>query len=279
MSTIRRITAGHAQRRHARLERIQEYPDQAGCEYLITPMDGSMIPIVEIDKEAKDKRKGKQLSWKEARRCLAHERGSVPPYFAASFQESVEPAGKSLFDCAGRAGWGRQTYVHAVGDGAPWIAAQIEIQFGAQGHYLVDFYHVCEYLGNAALSCASEEDVAVWFDKYQRKLKNGQVKEVIAALQPHLETPKREDTKAPVRACYRYLTNRLRQFEYPTAKHNQLPIASGEIESAHRYIIQERLKRAGAWWSADKATYMLSLRIVRANNQWETYWATPASVV
>ncbi|NJO17245.1 MAG: ISKra4 family transposase [Thioploca sp.] len=274
VTTIRRITESHAQRLHARLERIQEYPSQVGCEYLIVQMDGSMIPMVETDKEAKDKRKGKQLSWKEVRLCLAHERGSVPPHFAVSFQESVEQAGEALFDSACRAGFGRQTDVHAVGDGAPWIADQVEVQFGAQGHYLVDFYHVCEYLGNAAPSCAGKENAEVWFEKYQMALKNGHVEEVIEALQPHLETADREDTKAPVRAGYRYLSNRLGQFEYPTAKHQQLPIASGEIESAHRYIIQERLKKPGAWWSSAQATYMFSLRTVRANNQWEIYWAT-----
>ena len=279
VTTIRRITEGHAQRLHASLERIQEYPDQVGCEYLIAQLDGSMIPIVQTDRKAKDKRKGKQLSWKEARLCLAHERGSVTPHFAVSFQESVEQAGEALFDCACRAGFGCQTYVHGIGDGAQWIADQVEVQFGAQGHYLVDFYHVCEYLGNAALSCAGKENAEVWFEKYQMALKNGQVEEVIEALEPHLETPDREDTKAPVRACYRYLSNRLGQFEYHTAKQNQLPIASGEIESAHRYVIPERLKIAGAWWSSEQATYMLSLRTVRANSQWDTYWTRQAAVV
>ena len=99
--------------------------------------------------------------------------------------------------------------MHAVGDGAPWIAVQVEVQFGAQGHYLVDFYHASEYLGNAALSCAGKEHAETWFEKYQTALKNSQVEDVIGALQPHLEIPYQEDTKAPVRACYHYLTNRI----------------------------------------------------------------------
>jgi hypothetical protein len=28
-----------------------------------------------------------------------------------------------------------------------------------------------------------------------------------------------------------------------------LPIGSGEIESAHRYVFQTRLKIAGGWWT------------------------------
>ena len=40
-----------------------------------------------------------------------------------------------------------------------------------------------------------------------------------------------------------------------------LPIGSGEIESAHRYIAQQRLKRPGASWRVKHAEYMLALRI------------------
>lgn len=269
-TTIRRITEGHAQRVHEKQERTREYPDKPGVDYIIAEMDGSMIPIVEIDREAEDKRKGKSLKWKEARLCLAHERGSRSPHFAAIFQESVDRAGEALFDCAGKAGFGRKTYVHAVGDGAAWIHDQVEKRFGAQGHYLVDFYHACEYLSNAATGIG--KDAGNWLEKHKALLKSGDAQAVIKALKPYLEAPEVEDKNAPVRACHRYLSNRPGQFTYPDAQSKDLPIGSGEVESGHRYIIQERLKIAGAWWSPDKAKYMLSLREIRANRQWLTYW-------
>jgi hypothetical protein len=51
-----------------------------------------------------------------------------------------------------------------------------------------------------------------------------------------------------------------------------LPIGSGEIESAHRYLVQQRLKRPGAWWTPNNAEAMLALRIARANGHWSAYW-------
>ncbi|MBK1630437.1 ISKra4 family transposase, partial [Thiohalocapsa halophila] len=42
--------------------------------------------------------------------------------------------------------------------------------------------------------------------------------------------------------------------------------------SAHRYVVQQRLKRPGAWWTPDNAEAMLALRLVRANGQWSAYW-------
>jgi hypothetical protein len=49
-----------------------------------------------------------------------------------------------------------------------------------------------------------------------------------------------------------------------------------EIESAHRYIIQVRLKISGAWWNIENAAKMLALRVARANGDWEKYWAEAA---
>lgn len=80
------------------------------------------------------------------------------------------------------------------------------------------------------------------------------------------------DEKAPVRRCYRYLVNRPGQFDYKSAIESDLPIGSGEVESAHRYVIQERLKKTGAWWNPEQASNMLALRTLRANRGWDNYW-------
>ena len=88
----------------------------------------------------------------------------------------------------------------------------------------------------------------------------------------HLEPDEVADSEAAVRSCHRYLSRRKDQLDYPTALSNNLPIGSGEIESAHRYIVQKRLKLAGSWWCAANADHMLALRLNRANKQWGNYW-------
>jgi len=103
-------------------------------------------------------------------------------------------------------------------------------------------------------------------------MKNSELQKVCAELEPFLEPKNISDEKAPVRCCYRYLKNRPAQFDYQAAIEADLPIGSGEIESAHRYLIQERLKLSGAWWPVDNAKAMLSLRLFRANHLWQRYW-------
>ena len=49
-------------------------------------------------------------------------------------------------------------------------------------------------------------------------------------------------------------------------------VGSGEVESAHRYIPQKRLKIAGASWKAETVNQMLALRLIRANRWWAEFW-------
>ena len=56
-----------------------------------------------------------------------------------------------------------------------------------------------------------------------------------------------------------------------------LPIGSGEVESAHRYVIQDRIKLPGAWWRLDNPEAMLKLRALRANHLWNNYWKRHAA--
>jgi hypothetical protein len=167
---------------------------------------------------------------------------------------------------------GPQTVVHGVGDGASWIVQQFGEQFGPAGRYLVDFYHVSEYLAAAASKIAPAAPER-WRRRQQGRLLNNEVGGVLRALAGHLE--REGAAEAPVRTAHRYLTERRGQLDYAGARARGLPIGSGEIESGHRHVVQQRLKLAGAWWKEPNAEAMLGLRVGRANGLWESYWQEP----
>lgn len=239
---------------------------------LIAEMDGSMIQLIQErpDDAPADKRKFRKTEWKEARLSLVRCVGEIEPIFAVVMGEG-EIAGASMKNLAIAAGLNKQTHVHGVGDGALWIAEQTKKQFGEKGSYLIDFYHLCEYLGAAAPTCAPQ-NTSAWMDEQKEKLKTGKLNEVITELAGHLESDRTPSGKDPVRACHRYITNRPEQFEYSKAIASDLPIGSGEVESAHRYVIQKRLKLPGASWERENAKAMLKLRTLRANHLWDCYW-------
>ena len=273
-STIQRITFAHARAIYEAGREDLEFPESQGLgKPIIVETDGGMVPIVEPSESERDKRKGKKLLWREAKLSLAHALGSRTPVYAGSIEGGVEEAGRQLFSCAVRAGFGANSHVHAVGDGAPWIVSQIEERFGDQGRYLINFYHVCDYLAAAAKTVEPAEAARkIWMEAQKDALKDGRLDTVLRALAGHREAREIDDEHAPVRTCHRYLSARANQLNYRQALAEGLPIGSGEIESAHRYVAQQRLKRPGAWWRVEHAEHMLALRINRINGDWDAYW-------
>lgn len=277
VSTARKITLKHGEQigDYQLAIRKSEIPDTPGVPAVIDEADGTMVPIVETaqasesDKKV-DRRKTRVLKWQEARLSMAHQAGSLEVVYAATMKD-VEETGQQMADCAIRAGAGCQTQIHCVGDGAPWIFNQVEDKFGTQGRYLIDFYHLCEYLGAAAKGIPGE--TTLWLATQKQRMKDSQVRQVLNSLELLMEDTEVPDDQAPVRACHRYISNRPGQFDYKQAIDEKLPIGSGEIESGHRHVIQDRLKLSGAWWTQDNAQRMLNLRTLRANGDWGYYWS------
>jgi hypothetical protein len=265
-SAVRRITLQHGKKIGANIEvgRHQTVKE------MVTQMDGSMIPIVQPG-QAADARKNKTLLWREARLCCAHSLGQTHRIYGATLG-SVENASWLWRQTAERAGLGKETYVHGVGDGAGWIVDRFNENFRTQGAYLLDFFHVSEYLATAALAIAGEKKSKTWLHRQQERLLNNQLNGVLRNLQKHQEPI--ISAEAPVRSAYRYLDQRRDNLDYMQAQKHRRPIGSGEIESSHRHVVQQRLKLAGSWWKEQNAQTMLNLRVARANNDWDPYWTS-----
>src|SRR5487761_2482902 len=112
-STVQRIALGHARAIFESGDPALEFPEEPGRhKQIVAQIDGGMIPVVEPDADQKDKRKEKKLSWKEAKISLAHAKGSRTPVYGGGIEGGVEAAGRRLFACAVRAGFGADSHVH-----------------------------------------------------------------------------------------------------------------------------------------------------------------------
>ena len=267
---VRTATLKHAQRARAKLCQEYEQPFRLlppqGAEYVVGQTDGTMICTVEPGP-----RKSKRpREWKEMRLVAAQALNSATTVYAATFG-SVAETGRRWGHCARQAGWGLNSRIHTVGDGADWIRLQSREVFREQGSFLCDFYHVSEYLGAAAPSCAGPK-ADRWRRTQQKRLRHGAFQKVIASLVPHLEPVDTPEEEAPVRNGHRYLTNRTDCLDYPRALALGLPIGSGMIESGHRHVLHARLKKAGTAWLSDHADQIAHLRVLRSNNQWLSLW-------
>lgn len=269
-SAVRVATLKHAQRAHAQLaaEYAQPYRvlPAVGAAQVIAEADGTMICTV-----PSGPRKGKRpREWKEMRLVATQAKDSATTVYGATFG-SVAETGRRWGHCARAAGWGLNTRIHVVGDGAEWIRLQSREVFGDQAHFLCDFFHVSEYLGAAAPHCRPAQPDQ-WRRTQQDRLRRGASPKVLASLVEHLEAEGTPEAEAPVRTGHRYLNNRLDCLDYPQALALGLPIGSGMIESGHRHVLQARLKKAGTAWLPAHADHLAHLRVLRANRQWLSFW-------
>jgi hypothetical protein len=270
VSAVRAATLAHAQRARAQLEEQYAQPFRllpaVAQTHVIAEADGTMICTVQPGS-----RKGQRpRQWQEMRLVAAQAKDSRTTVYGATFG-SVEETGRRWGHVTRQAGWGLNSRIHTVGDGAEWIPLQSREVFGKQAHFLCDFFHVSEYLAAAAPVCRPHQPEQ-WRHTQQTRLKGGAVPKVIAALAEHLEPQRTPDEEAPVRQAHRYLSNRLDALDYPGALALGLPIGSGMIESGHRHVLQARLKKAGTAWLPDHADQIAHLRVLRANNQWLSIW-------
>lgn len=270
VSAVRETTLAHAHRARQKLEGQYERPFRVlpavGARHVIAEADGTMICTVKPGKRAGKKPR----EWKEMRLTAAQALGRDQAIYAATFG-SVDEVGRRWGHGARDAGWGLNSEIHALGDGAEWIRLQTREVFGPQGRFTCDFYHVSEYLAEAATTCGTQNPKR-WRRTQQKRLRRGAADQVIAALAPFLEPQTTVDEEAPVRGAHRYLTGRTDCLDYPRALRLDLPIGSGMIESGHRHVLQARLKKAGTAWLPDHADRIANLRVLRANGQWASLW-------
>ncbi|MEI6349609.1 MAG: UPF0236 family protein [Verrucomicrobiota bacterium] len=264
----------HAQRAAGELQKeyaksFRTLPEN-GPAHVVAEADGTMVCIV-----GAGKRKARRpRQWREMRLVAAQAQGKVEAVFGATFGDPAQ-TGQRWGHCTRYAGWSLSNHIHVLGDGAEWIRLQSQEVFGDQHSFLIDFFHLSEYLAAASETCRPKLPKQ-WLRTQQNRLKRGASALVMKALEQNLEPEKTADEFSPVRCCHRYLRNRLDCVDYPRAIKAELPIGSGLIESGHRHVLQARLKRPGTAWLEANADDIAQLRVIRANNLWENFWKAAA---
>ena len=150
-----------------------------------------------------------------------------------------------------------------VSDGATWIKNWIEDAF-PKAISILDYYHVCEHLHEFSSSIFTDKvKEKIWTDKQKEWLLKGEVKTVISNIK---RIGGNSENANQLISYYSKNKNRMNYQDY--VKIGCGIIGSGAIESAHRTLVQKRMKQSGQRWSCKGAQHMLNLRVVRKNNDW-----------
>jgi Uncharacterised protein family (UPF0236) len=151
-----------------------------------------------------------------------------------------------------------------IADGGTWIKNWIEDAF-PQAISILDYYHVCEHLHQFASAIFKEEkQLKKWTDKQKELLLESKVTKVIANIK------KLDSESKEALLLINYYTKNIDRMDYKMYKNIGVGlIGSGAIESAHRTVVQKRMKQSGQRWGNEGAQNMLNLRVLSMNQQWE----------
>jgi hypothetical protein len=149
-------------------------------------------------------------------------------------------------------------------------------KYGAEVTIVLDIVHVLEYLWRAAYAfhAAGTEDAETWVRHRLLALLSGRsAGEVAKSLRGMVERHALDaQAAAPVIKCANYLVKNTRLLHYDRALAAGLPIATGVIEGACRYLVQDRMGRTGARWSLTGAEAILRLRALKTSGDFDDYW-------
>jgi hypothetical protein len=140
----------------------------------------------------------------------------------------------------------------------------------------LDIVHVLEYLWRAAYAFhpAGSEEAETWVRHRLLALLDGRSGGAVAkSLRLMIASHELDNNAAaPVVRCANYLVKNTRWLHYDRALADGLPIATGVIEGACRYLVQDRMGRTGARWSLAGAEAILRLRALRTSGDFDDYW-------
>ena len=234
-------------------------PPKEAAETLYVMSDGSMVPM----------REGK---WNEVKVGIAFRAEDHLSHLEASRGELTRAryvavlGGQEEFKaemdaairvenavCAKRIAW--------IGDGAPanWHLASTLCPTATQ---VLDWHHAVEHGMSCGKALLGEEDPGLgdWKKRIEQLLMGGNIERTLSELMACLPETETELESRVLNDLVRYFRTNESRMRYAQFRREGLLIGSGIVESAHRHVIQIRMKRAGQHWGTMGGRRMARLR-------------------
>jgi hypothetical protein len=161
-----------------------------------------------------------------------------------------------------------------ISDGSVWLWNLVK-RFRDQCPQIVatlDFYHASQNLWKGVEKCFAGDVEAAkqYFEDARHRLRHGTAAEVIEGLKAALEVPDlSEEARKLLTNAYEYLLEHQDHMDYAILKKLGIPIGSGFVESACKWLIQQRFKCVGMRWSEQGFDNLLSLRVAWVNGRFD----------
>ena len=257
-----------------------EHRKSAGKEDGTRPGIKKMAEIVAVADFTPAAREPEDVAAPQARRQAHPGPKARDKWVSAAVTESIEDMIASASGEADRRDPQRTRQRVFLADGNRQQITAIEAQAAGRGlkvPVLIDYIHVSGYIGKAAAGLHPGDPVTAgqWADGQLLRVLHGRAKAVAATLASVAAktraNPRKRLDLTDMDKAVTYLTNNHRHMHYDKAPEKGWPIATGMIEGACRFVIEDRFGITGARWSPDGAETILKLRAVVVNGDLDAY--------
>lgn len=159
-----------------------------------------------------------------------------------------------------------------LSDGARGLWRLFDERLATYAMGILDFYHAAQNLWRAAAAWLDGRTTQArrWFTWARHRLRHGMPDGVLADLLDALDVAGLPATaRDTLPTVYMYLERHREHIDYAASKALGLPIGSGMVESACKWLIQQRFKGVGMRWSEDGFNHLLHLRLAWVNGRFE----------
>jgi len=247
-------------------------PPTAQPEQVVMCTDGAMVQLTSGQwREVKTVTFGEFRPQWDAKQRKVVTRTDQISYFSRA--ESADAFSRSAVVEWHRRGGENAHTVVAVQDGALWIQSFVDYHC-PQATRVIDFAHAQQYLATVGRAIHGEgtDTFRQWYGRMSKQLGHQPPQRTVNELRllqrQHRDHPEAESIELAIR----YLEKRLPMIDYPHFRRRQIPIGSGNVESGHKVVMQQRMKQAGMRWAEANLNPMLALRVALCNQTWQTSW-------
>lgn len=141
---------------------------------------------------------------------------------------------------------------------------------------ILDFYHAAQNLwkGAQAWLDGRSRKARQWFASARHRLRQGEAKMVLNDIASALKLDGLPETaQKALKNLYEYLDTHKYHVQYEKFKELGLPLGSGMVESACKWLIQQRFKGVGMRWTETGFNHLLHLRLAWVNGRFEELFA------
>ena len=237
-------------------------------------LDGTMLPML-----PEGKGEGKATAWREASvatlTCYDAEGERLNTLYLGQMPEARKATLKDQLatELEHVLGLRPDLRVTAVADAAadnwPFLSQYAPAEF-----QLIDYFHACQHLGNAAEHIFPYDDAAreKWFKRHRHILRDETegVETVIRSLRYFRN--KTGKLNKGLEGELNYFRNHRDRMQYKRHEDLNLPIGSGITESACKTLVGGRMKRSGQRWGMEGGKSILAFRALARSDRFDAAW-------